>query len=193
MELTVTPKAIEKMQFYLQGKDLKEWGVRIVVRMRDDYSFSLAELNKTQDTDLLLEKDGVTLIIDDISQGYLDGGTVDFVESELSSGFKVEPRPVQPIAAGAQLNREDPVVQKISQILSEEINPSIAAHGGSAKLVAIENGVAYLEMGGGCQGCVQVDATLRQGIEKRIKELVPEIIAVEDATDHQAGQNPYFR
>ncbi len=192
LDIKVSQQAVDKMKFYLQDKDVTEWGVRIVVRMRDDYAFSLAELSKNQDSDRVIEHDGVNLIIDEISAGYLEGATIDFVESDLSSGFKIEPKPATPIAANSDLDPNDPVVKKIVELLSNEINPGIAAHGGTAKLVAIKDGVAYLQMGGGCQGCAQVDVTLKQGIENRIKEVVPEIIAVADATDHDAGANPYY-
>ena len=47
-------------------------------------------------------------------------------------------------------------------------------------------------MGGGCQGCGQADVTLKQGIIRMIKEAVPEVEDVVDATDHAAGENPYY-
>lgn len=192
MDLNVTDNAKEKMLFYLKDRNLKEWGVRIMVRARNDYAFSLAELAKAQSTDMILDVEGIKVLIDDISVSQLEGSTVDFVESELSSGFKVEPKPVSPIATGAKLDLSDPQVKKVHDILINEINPSIAAHGGFAKLVGVSDNVVYLEMGGGCQGCGMAAMTLRQGIETRIKEIVPEIIDVVDATDHAAGTSPYY-
>jgi Fe/S biogenesis protein NfuA len=47
-------------------------------------------------------------------------------------------------------------------------------------------------MGGGCQGCGAADVTLKAGIERLIKEELPEIEEVLDATDHAAGTNPYY-
>ena len=69
----------------------------------------------------------------------------------------------------------------------------IAAHGGYAELVAVEAPVAYLRMGGGCQGCGMAHVTLKRGIEARIREAVPEVTGVVDSTDHAGGANPYFR
>ena len=47
-------------------------------------------------------------------------------------------------------------------------------------------------MGGGCQGCAVSAMTLRDGIERAIKEHIPEITEVVDATDHDAGENPFY-
>ncbi len=78
------------------------------------------------------------------------------------------------------------------QVLDQQINPSIASHGGRAELVAVEESVAYLRLSGGCQGCGMASVTLSQGIEVAIKEHVPEITGVMDVTDHASGANPYF-
>jgi Fe/S biogenesis protein NfuA len=77
-------------------------------------------------------------------------------------------------------------------VLDRQINPSIAAHGGHAELVGVEEGTAYLRLSGGCQGCSMATVTLSQGIEVAIKELVPEITRVLDVPDHASGTNPYF-
>jgi Fe/S biogenesis protein NfuA len=48
-------------------------------------------------------------------------------------------------------------------------------------------------MGGGCQGCGAADVTLKSGIERLIKEELPEIEEVLDTTDHASGSNPYYQ
>jgi Fe/S biogenesis protein NfuA len=80
-------------------------------------------------------------------------------------------------------------------ILEEQVNPSIASHGGRADLVAfdVEAGVVYLALSGGCQGCAMSRATLSQGIEVTLKEGMPEIVEVVDVTDHATGANPYYQ
>ena len=47
-------------------------------------------------------------------------------------------------------------------------------------------------MGGGCQGCSASALTLAEGIKRQIKDLVPDVLDVIDATDHQAGENPFY-
>jgi Fe/S biogenesis protein NfuA len=84
------------------------------------------------------------------------------------------------------------VAQRVVQVLDGQINPAIAAHGGHAELVAVEDDTAYLRLSGGCAGCGLAAVTLSQGIEVAIFDAVPEIHHVVDVTDHAAGTNPYF-
>lgn len=80
----------------------------------------------------------------------------------------------------------------IQQILEEQINPALASHGGWVKLCRVEGQDVFVEMGGGCQGCASSRATMKFGIERAIKEVVPQVRNVIDATDHDAGTNPYY-
>lgn len=84
------------------------------------------------------------------------------------------------------------VPQRVIQVLDQQINPTIAAHGGYAELVAVEGSIAYLRLSGGCQGCGLAAVTLSQGIEVAILDAVPEISEVVDVTDHASGANPYY-
>lgn len=84
------------------------------------------------------------------------------------------------------------LADRIRQVLEDEVNPAIAAHGGSTDLVSVEGTIAYLRMAGGCQGCGMASVTLRQGIERILKESVPELTEIVDVTDHGAGENPYY-
>lgn len=80
----------------------------------------------------------------------------------------------------------------IRDLLDREINPAVAAHGGYVELIDVRKNNVYLRLGGGCQGCGAADVTLKQGIERLIKEEIPEVAEVLDATDHSAGSNPYY-
>ena len=114
-------------------------------------------------------------------------------QPDRSSRFRLPPmswakRPQGPVERPGQ----GPVAERITEVLNRQINPSIASHGGHAELVAVEDDVAYLRLGGGCQGCGMASVTLSQGIEVAIRDNVPEIARVVDVTDHAAGENPYF-
>jgi len=91
-----------------------------------------------------------------------------------------------------QLLPQDVIKDKVQRLLSEQINPGVASHGGFVELIDVENNTVYLRMGGGCQGCGAADITLKMGIERMIREEVPQIYQVLDVTDHAAGQNPYY-
>ena len=89
---------------------------------------------------------------------------------------------------------EGPLAQRVVAVLEQAVNPSIASHGGRADLVALneEDGIAYLRLSGGCQGCAMSQMTLRQGIESALLEGVPELTRVLDVTDHGSGENPFY-
>lgn len=80
----------------------------------------------------------------------------------------------------------------IRELFETRINPGLASHGGWVKLDRIEDRDVYIQMGGGCQGCSSARLTLRNGIETAIREAAPQVRQVIDATDHAAGENPYY-
>ena len=92
------------------------------------------------------------------------------------------------------LGLDGEVARQIVAVLGSVINPSIAGHGGRSDLVAFDpaEGVAYLRLSGGCQGCAMSRQTLTQGIEVTLRDEVPQVTAVVDVTDHAEGENPYY-
>ena len=85
------------------------------------------------------------------------------------------------------------IEEKVRTLLDYQINPSLAGHGGFAELIKVDDTEVYLRMGGGCQGCSMSAATMRQGIETTIGQLIPEVTKVIDTTDHEHGENPYYQ
>ena len=61
----------------------------------------------------------------------------------------------------------------------KEIRPSLQADGGDVELVDVENGIVKVRLTGACGGCPMSQMTLKQGIERRIKETIPEISSVD--------------
>lgn len=86
-----------------------------------------------------------------------------------------------------------PLADQVQQVLTAQVNPSIAMHGGGAELVSVDETVAYLRLTGGCQGCGLAQVTLRQGIERILMEAIPELTGVVDVTDHESGDDPYYQ
>lgn len=82
--------------------------------------------------------------------------------------------------------------ETIKSLIDSEINPALASHGGFVILHSVEGDRAFIEMGGGCQGCAMSYMTLKEGIEEAIKQAVPAITTVVDVTDHDHGENPYY-
>jgi Fe-S cluster biogenesis protein NfuA len=91
-----------------------------------------------------------------------------------------------------QLPSEKDLKWAIVDLLEREINPAVASHGGYVELIDVRRNNVYIRLGGGCQGCGAADVTLKQGIEKAIRDLVPRVGEILDTTDHAAGRNPYY-
>jgi Fe-S cluster biogenesis protein NfuA len=88
---------------------------------------------------------------------------------------------------------EEELRERVQRLFDEQINPSLAGHGGFVEIADVRGCELYLTMGGGCQGCASAQMTLRQGVERAIRAQVPEVTAVYDVTDHASGHNPYYR
>jgi Fe-S cluster biogenesis protein NfuA len=70
------------------------------------------------------------------------------------------------------------VEARIQDILDAEIRPAVAQDGGDITLDRFEEGIVYLHMKGSCAGCPSSTATLKMGIETRLRELIPEVTEV---------------
>ncbi len=84
------------------------------------------------------------------------------------------------------------MIRKLEKIFDDQIRPALAAHGGGVEVIDVDNNKVYLKLFGGCQGCSSSTATLKEGIERLIKQNFPDIDEVVDLTDHTSGENPYF-
>jgi len=79
-----------------------------------------------------------------------------------------------------EINENDsPVVKQIKKVIKEEIRPVVALDGGDIVFSRYENNIVYIQMKGACNGCPSSQATLKDGIEVRMKQAIPEIKAVE--------------
>ncbi len=85
------------------------------------------------------------------------------------------------------------MIRQLEKLFDEQVRPALAAHGGGVEIVDFDNDRLYLKLSGGCQGCASSTATLKDGIERLVKETYPEIVEVIDLTDHSSGDNPYFK
>ena len=81
---------------------------------------------------------------------------------------------------------------KVQELIDSTINPAVAGHGGFVQLMEVKDNKVYIQMGGGCQGCGAADMTLKMGIERLIRENVPQVREILDTTDHALGHNPYY-
>jgi len=181
--LNFTPIAKQRVLKFMQAQSAQGVGALRIAGSRTEQRLWLVKQSDKQATDKVQDEGSFEVYLDASSAKQLSGATVDFVDGVMQSGFRVFfPSPVW----------DDPLAQKVQEALDVHINPGVAGHGGSVTLVGVKDSAAIIRFGGGCQGCGAADVTLRQGIVRILKEQVPEITAVRDETDHDAGENPYY-
>jgi Fe-S cluster biogenesis protein NfuA len=104
----------------------------------------------------------------------LSSRVVQAMKDFLSGDEPVFTGEIEEAAAGG-----DEVEQRIREILDTQIRPAVAMDGGDIVFVRFENGVVQLRMQGACGGCPSSTATLRQGIEARLRHFIPQVERVE--------------
>ena len=173
-------------------------GVRIFVEHpgtpRAECCMSYSQPNEHNPDDLKLDYDTFTAYIDTPSIPYLEDAVIDYNKDRFGGQltFRAPNSKVPKLGENASLE------ERINYVLSSEINPNLAAHGGNMQLVDLvhEEGVgitAVLKFGGGCQGCSAVDMTLKQGVEVSLKQQIPELTQVIDETDHTYTANAFYK
>ncbi len=193
--ITFTDRAREMLETFLGGEEDQALRIRVGgPRTAPTFDLSLVAATERMDEERPLESDGITVFVKEEDLPLVDGADIDYVERVNESGFEVRPAAgaVPTPGSGGSEAPTGPIAEKVREVLDSQVNPAIAAHGGMISLVDVEETEIYVEMGGGCQGCALSRMTLRQGVERMLREAVPELTAVHDITDHASGENPYL-
>jgi len=156
---------------------------------RYDLSFEIT--TKAAFTDEVRTHDGLKVIIPAKDIDLLTNATLDYTESQ---GLVIR-NPNKPAAITVEgLVNDDPLSAEVETIISSEINPALAAHGGFVTYVGHdEQGTAYLTMGGGCHGCSMSRMTMLEGVQTTLVEQVEGVVRVKDLTDHASGESPFYQ
>jgi Fe/S biogenesis protein NfuA len=203
--LTVTADALAQVLDILSAEDQPELlGLRVAVTgtrgVEYAYDLSFDERSEAADDDLIYQQGDLVVMIPADSVDPLWGATLDLPSAAGQTGLVIRnPNRPDPLA-NVDVELSGTIAERIEQLLQQQINPALAAHGGFASLVEVIDGdgpdgagaKAVVTMGGGCQGCAVSAVTLREGIQKSILEHIPEVVEVLDATDHDAGANPFY-
>ena len=107
----------------------------------------------------IVEWDAVSQPLADMIKEHMEQGLALFVDDSSSEISENDP----------------PIVQQIKQILNQEIRPAVAMDGGDIVFQRFEDNRVYLHMKGSCAGCPSSTMTLKQGIESRLRERIPEV------------------
>lgn len=186
--LTITDSAKQKILALLEAEEQKGFALRVAIKGRGpggfEYNLGFVKEEEKLADDTVVDAGGFKVFIDPQSATNLKGATIDFVTGLFESGFKIE---------NANSIWSDPKAAAVQRVIETQINPGVAAHGGHVTLLDLKDDIAYIALGGGCQGCGMADVTLKQGIEVMIKKAVPDIRQIIDTTDHAGGTNPYYQ
>jgi Fe/S biogenesis protein NfuA len=151
---------------------------------------SYCPVDAVEATDLRVTFNGFDAVIDADSKPFLVDAEIDFVTDQMGSQLTLK----APNAKVRKVSDNAPLKERVQYVIDAEINPQLANHGGRVSVVELtEDGVAILQFGGGCNGCSQVDLTLKEGIEKELlNHFSGELSGVRDVTDHQRGEHSYY-
>jgi Fe/S biogenesis protein NfuA len=193
---------LDALQNEEQSDALALW-VEVTGTKGPGYSYDLyfSDLSDAPEGAAIGSDGGVTIVVPKASVDRLRGSRLEFATDGGGGLVLVNPNvptpeemnpgvPADILALGV----EGPTALFAMQVLDQNINPSIASHGGRADLVAMDEDkkVAYIKMSGGCQGCSMSRLTLSQGIETTLREAIPALTGVIDVTDHASGVNPFY-
>jgi len=193
--LEVTHEADEFLNDLVIRQDAGSMSILVDVKdggtPRAQITMSFTEPGQLDDgyVQIVAESPLVKLFTLESNRQYLEGGKMDYRDNDTGGTIVVD----APNLHVPNISADSPIGDRINYILYSEVNPSLAAHGGMVSLIeVVEDNVAVLQFGGGCQGCGMVDMTLKQGVEKTLIERIPELTAVRDVTDHSQRENAYY-
>ncbi len=195
MVVNVTRSAIDKLVELRDAEpEGNQLGVRIEILsdggLEFTYDLSFSTITKAELSDVVRNHDGLRVIIPAKDAENLEGAELDFDGDGLVLRNPNKPKPIQ---LGA-LTVDDDLSAQVRAVIDGEVNPALDAHGGFVTFVGHDQaGRVFLTMGGGCHGCSMSRMTMLQGVQTTIKEMVPGVEKVVDATDHSTGENPFFQ
>ncbi|MCC6227276.1 MAG: NifU family protein [Microthrixaceae bacterium] len=196
--LEISPVAMETVLGLLADEgDPESLGLRIEITGTRGvdfvYDLSFDELSEASGDDLVCDLGGISVIVPGSSVEQLRGSVLDVPRNPTQGGLVIRnPNRPDPLA-GVELHLEGTVAERVQQLIDQQINPSLASHGGFATLVGVEDDErVFITLGGGCQGCAMSRMTITQGIDRAIRDAIPEVTEIIDATDHSAGESPFY-
>lgn len=193
MELNITERAQEVVRSFMETSEGELRALRISAHPGGiggpRFELTLVADSDREEDDVQVDMGDFFVLVSGDGADRLDGATVDYVERVNESGFEVRPAARGPKFSGPP---QGELATKVKDVLDAQVNPAVSAHGGEIVLVDVRGSEIFIEMVGGCQGCALSRMTLKQGVERMVRQAVPEISAVHDVTDHTSGDNPFY-
>ncbi|MFA7555089.1 MAG: Fe-S biogenesis protein NfuA [Spongiibacteraceae bacterium] len=194
VKITITESAEDYLAELLAGQDDEVLGIRMFVNgpgtAKAETCIAYCREADCDEDDVLVKYGKFDARFELRSVPFLVDALVDYAKDRMGGQLTIK----APNAKLPQVNSDSSLEDRVNYVLYNEVNPSLASHGGEVSLLEItEEKVAVLQFGGGCQGCGMVEATLKQGVEKTLLEQLPELSAVVDSTDHTDRTQAYFK
>lgn len=191
--ITITDPAIDYLAGLLDKQDGEVLGIRIFINdpgtPRAETCIAYCREEDVREDDVKVGFVKFDAFFEKRSESFLEDAVVDYDQDKMGGQLTIK----APNSKMPRVNDDSPIEDRINYVLYNEVNPALAAHGGEVSLIEVlEEGVAVLQFGGGCQGCGMVDATLKDGVEKTLLEQVVGLSSVRDVTDHSDRSNAYF-
>jgi Fe/S biogenesis protein NfuA len=192
--VTVSESAQRYLAQLLSSQESGGMGVRMFVTQpgskQAETCLAYCQSDDIVEDDEVIALEGFNLYLEKKSVPFLDEAFVDYAEEKMGGQLTIK----APNAKMPKIDENSSIEEKIKYLLITDINPGLASHGGEVSLASLtEENVAILKFGGGCQGCSAVSITLKDGVEKRLLELVPGLTGVKDSTDHSVTENAYYK
>lgn len=189
----VTEAAQQHFRELLKKEETPNMNLRVYVANPGtpyaEIGLTFCPTEEAESTDIPLSFNDFHMYMEASAKASLKDARIDFQEDAFGGQLSIK----APYLRGQAPATDSPLEERLQYVLDAEINPTLSGHGGRVKLIEILQGtIAMLQFGGGCHGCGMANVTLKNGIEKTLKERFPEIIEVRDITDHSTGENPYF-
>ncbi|GAB2519773.1 Fe-S biogenesis protein NfuA [Microbulbifer agarilyticus] len=193
LNVTITESAQEYLRDLLSKQDCEGIAIRMFVSNpgtpNAETCIAYSRPGEEKEGDLEMQLDGFKAFFEGRSVPYLDEARVDYSSDKMGGQLTIR----APNSRMPKVTDDSPIEDRINYVLYSEVNPGLASHGGQVSLVEVtEDMFAVLKFGGGCQGCGMVDMTLKEGVEKTLKEKVPELAGVKDITDHSDKSQAYY-
>lgn len=193
LNVTITESAQGYLRELLEKQDCEGIAIRMFVSNpgtpNAETCIAYCRPGEEQEGDVMMEMNGFKAYFEGRSVPYLDEARVDYSTDKMGGQLTIR----APNSRMPRITDDSPIEDRINYVLHNEVNPGLAAHGGQVSLMEVtEDMYAILQFGGGCQGCGMVDMTLKEGVEKTLKEKVPELAGVKDMTDHTDRSQAYY-
>jgi Fe/S biogenesis protein NfuA len=191
--ITITESAQEYLKGLLEKQGDDVIGIRIFINSpgtpKAETCIAYCREEDMQANDMKTEYSAFSAWFDGRSIPFLEDALVDYSTDRMGGQLTIK----APNSKLPKVSDDSPLEDRINFLLHNEVNPSLAAHGGEVSLVEVTaEKIAVLKFGGGCQGCGMVDVTLKQGVEKTLMDQLPQLTAVRDVTDHTDKTNAFM-